>query len=108
MGSSRKKVKRCIECGGSMKLTSLEEKGITFEGYKCEKCNHAIVTIEQMHFYEKAKALKDALPLKRKIVKIGNSLGFTLPITLAKYGLKIGRELEIKILDESNIKITLL
>jgi hypothetical protein len=108
MVSSRKKVKKCIECEGTMQLVSLEENGITFKGYKCNQCNHTIVTLEQMQNYEKAKGLKDALPVKRKIVKIGNSLGFTLPSILAKYGLTIGRELEIKVLDKSNIQITLL
>ncbi|MBI4744546.1 MAG: hypothetical protein HY776_06990 [Actinobacteria bacterium] len=108
MVSSGKKIKKCIECEGDVEITPLVENGIHFEGYKCQKCGHTIVTLDQMQRYEKARDLKKALPTKRKIVKIGNSLGFTLPSNLSKYGLEIGRKLEIRVIDESNIQITFL
>lgn len=106
MDTQRKKElekKRCIECDGVMKLTILKEEGISCQGYKCTKCGHTIVTLDQMRLYNKIRDFEKAVPQKRRIVKIGNSLGFTLPYVLKEYGLEVGKEIEIKIVDSKNL-----
>lgn len=111
MGTQRKKrektKKKCIECSGLMELTLIEEKGIPCNAFKCKDCGHSVVTIEQMREYNHLKDLSQAIPEKRKIIKIGNSLGFTLPISLKKYGFNVGKEIEIKLLDAHNLSIKL-
>lgn len=111
MGTQRKKrkkaEKKCIECSGLMKLTRIEEKGVSCNAFKCLKCDHTVVTIDQMREYNRLKEFANAVPKKRKIVKIGNSLGFTLPVTLKEYGFEVGKDIEIKVLDSHNLAIKL-
>ncbi len=111
MGTQRKKrnktEKKCIECSGLMKLTRIEEKGVSCDAFQCAKCGHTVVTIDQMKEYNRLKEFTNAVPKKRKIVKIGNSLGFTLPVTLKEYGFDVGKDIEIKVLDSHNIAIKL-
>ena len=90
-----------------MKLTRIEEEGVSCHAFKCVKCSHTVVTIDQMRKYNRLKEFANAVPEKRKIVKIGYSLGFTLPVTLKEYGFGVGKDIEIKVLDSHNLAIKL-
>ncbi len=111
MATQRKKrektKKRCIECNGLMGLVQIEEKGIPCNAYRCTNCEHTVVTIEQMREYNRIRDFATAVPEKRKIVKIGNSLGFTLPISLKKFGINVGKEIEVRVIDTHNLSIKL-
>jgi hypothetical protein len=104
---NKKKKKKCIECGSVMELVIFEDDGVSYEGYRCTKCYHEVVTLEQMRAYIKARELKKALPEKRKVVKIGDSFGIILPYSLRAYGLKYGQYVDVSVIDENNIKLTL-
>lgn len=111
MGTQRKKrkktEKKCIECNGLMELIQIEEKDVPCNAFRCKKCGHTVVTIEQMREYNRLKEFASAVPEKRKIVKIGNSLGFTLPVSLKKFGINEGKEIEVKVIDAHNLAIKL-
>ncbi|MEW5749038.1 MAG: hypothetical protein AB1793_09710 [Candidatus Thermoplasmatota archaeon] len=73
-----------------MKLVTLRAERIECEGYRCMRCGNEVVTIEQMRAYGKAVRLRELLPEERKVVRVGNSIGITLPTAVSKFGLVVG------------------
>jgi hypothetical protein len=63
--------------------------------------------MEQLKQYNQLRDIQRVIPERRKIVKIGNSLGITLPNILKDYGLQAGRDVEIKVIDPLNLHIKL-
>ena len=54
------------------------------------------------------KKLQDVLEQqKKRIVKIGNSMGFTLPAELAELGYQVGSHLKLSIKDENSLVISI-
>src|SRR5215813_3469127 len=102
--AKREKAKRCIECGRVMRRATLHEGDIAYEGYECPTCGKVVLTLEQMKAY-RLQVLQKAVSEKRKVVRIGNSLGVTLPAALAKLGVKEGKEVKVTLLDEENIQL---
>ncbi len=76
---------RC-ECGGLFEVKIKVLNKIFTEVMSCNKCRHITFTIEQMKNYTRMKLLHIRFAKERKIIKIGNSLGFTLPKGFAKLG----------------------
>jgi hypothetical protein len=66
-----------------------------------------VLDLQQLKEYNKLRDLRRTVPEKRKIVRIGNSLGITLPPALKHYGLEVGRDVEISVIDLRNLHIKL-
>ena len=74
----------------------------------CGSCQEIIFTIEQSKAYHKLRQIQDELSKEtKKISKIGNSMGITLPIKLKELGFDIGKSLDMRILDSRHIIIEL-
>ncbi|MBI2647222.1 hypothetical protein HYW99_01985, partial [Candidatus Woesearchaeota archaeon] len=82
----------------------LEEKTAKFDHFKteamvCPNCGFITLTKEQADNYVKLKQLHQIIDAERKIIKIGNSMGLTLPDRLQDFGAKIGKKVKIEALD---------
>ena len=51
----------------------------------CPKCNFTTLTKEQAEKFVKLKQLHQIIDAKRKIIKIGNSMGLTFPDRLEEF-----------------------
>ena len=102
----KKKIK--CDCG-----EFLVEKCIIFNKFEtkamvCPKCNFTTLTKEQAERYAKLKQLHQIVDAERKIIKIGNSMGLTLPDSLQDFGAKVGKKVKIEALSPKSFKIELL
>lgn len=97
------KVKRCIECSGAMELATVLIGELPAEGYRCQECGHEVLTLAQMKEHERRRDLARAFAKPRKVVKVGNSVGLTLPKEL----FRVGQELTIEVLDGNSLRIEL-
>lgn len=78
------------------------------EAMVCPKCNFTTLTKEQAKKYAKLKQLHQLIDAKRKIIKVGNSMGLTLPDRLRDFGAKVGKEVKIEALSPKSFKVELL
>ncbi|MDQ7822807.1 MAG: AbrB/MazE/SpoVT family DNA-binding domain-containing protein [Candidatus Eremiobacteraeota bacterium] len=104
-GENKAKEVRCIECRIPMMSALIEHEGIAFEGCRCPQCGHTVLTLDQLRQHNRLRDMRRLLPEKRKIVKIGNSLGITLPGFLKEYGLQAGREVELEVIDAVTLQV---
>ena len=80
----------CIDCRIAMKKAYDNYKGLKFEILQCPKCKQGIFTQD---LARKAMIKLEAQQLKKeykkKPIKIGNSLGFTIPKRIVEiFGIK--------------------
>ena len=100
---------RKIECDCGEILIEKKTKFGDFEteAMVCPKCSFTTLTKEQAEKYAKLKQLHQIIDAERKIVKIGNSMGFTLPDKLQDFGAKIGRKVKTEAIDSKSFKVEL-
>ncbi|MBS3128469.1 hypothetical protein J4410_04960 [Candidatus Woesearchaeota archaeon] len=101
-----KKRKIKCDCGGIFveKQTQLDD-GIVTKAMICDKCDYTTLTTEQAKKYVKLKELHEIIDAKRKIIKIGNSMGLTLPDKLHSFGAKVGKTIKTEALTENSFKV---
>ena len=92
-------------CGGFLeeKITSLD--GIKTEAMVCSKCDFTTLTKEQARKYVKLKQLHQIIDAERKIIKIGNSMGITLPDQLRDFGVTVGKKIKTEALTSNSFKV---
>lgn len=100
------------ECGGKYQEVEKEFEGIKCPVMACPKCDDVVFTIEQSkryHFLKKVEEVRREIKKtrKRKISKLGNSMGILLPTQLKDLGFEIGRGFDIQLIDENTIVIAL-
>ena len=78
------------------------------EAMVCPRCNFTTLTKEQAEKYAKLKQLHQIIDAERKIIKIGNSMGLTLPDRLQDFGAKVGKKVKIEALSSKSFKIELI
>ena len=95
------------DCGGYLgeKITVLDT--VKTKAMVCSKCGFAALTKEQAQRYAKLKQLHQIIDAERKITRIGNSMGLTLPEELQEFGVKIGKKVRIQALDSKSFKVEL-
>ena len=90
----------------------LVEKRTKFDDFEtqamvCPKCSFTTLTKEQAEKYVKLKQLHQIMDAERKIIKIGNSMGLTLPEGLQEFGAKVGKKVKIEALSLISFKVEL-
>ena len=106
MGSKRKSMK--CECGGLFQEELKEIQGIYSEVMVCSSCDEIIFTLEQSRKFHKLKSIQEALVKEaRKIGKVGNSMGITLPVKLKELGFDVGEAFDLKLIDANKLLIEL-
>ena len=91
----------------------LVEKKINFDHFEteamvCPKCNFLTLTKEQAKKYAKLRQLHQLIDAERKIIKVGNSMGFTLPDGLKDFGAKVGKKVKVEALDSRSFRVEFL
>ena len=91
----KKRQLKC-NCGGTFEEKELEIDNLFVIAEKCSKCGEIIFSQKQAEEFLRLKELQDIVTGKRNIIKIGNSMGITLPEKLREFGVKVGSKVKIK------------
>lgn len=94
---------RC-DCGTFMVEKETDNEGIISPATLCPKCGYKTFTLEQAKEYVKLRKMHDVIDEERKIIKIGNSKGITLPKELR---LKVGQKVKTEALTSNSFKVIL-
>ena len=82
-------IKKCIECDGEVKKSSIVKKGIVLEAWECQKCGEKYIPSREMSRYEILTGRRKTHV--RKVGPIGASLKITIPKDIAeKFGIGEG------------------
>ncbi len=103
MEAERKLRMRC-DCG------SFFEEGIIKKKFEypimvCPKCNHRVFTVSQAKQYVRLERLYEMLKRKRKVIRIGNALGVTLPKVVDEFGIKEGMFVSFQAMGKKALKL---
>lgn len=93
------------DCGTFLERRSTDFNSINTDAMVCPSCNFTTFTKKQAEEYVKLKKLHEIVDSEKKVIKIGNSMGITLPDRLKEFGIKLGRKIKIKALSKNSIKI---
>src|SRR3989338_4595412 len=93
------------DCGGYMEEKIASFDNIKTEAMVCPRCNFITLTKEQAEEYVRLKQLHQIVDAERKIIKIGNSMGLTLPDKLQDFGIKIGAKVKTTATSSNSFKV---
>ncbi len=96
------------DCGEFLVEKRTKFDDLETEAMVCPKCNFITLTKEQVERYVKLKQLHKIIDAERKIIKIGNSMGLTLPESLRDFGAKVGKKVSIEALTTRSFKVELM
>jgi len=102
-----KKRKIKCDCGEYLLEKTTMFDSFEAEAMVCPKCGFTTLTKEQAERFVRLKELHQIIDAERKIIKIGNSMGFTLPNRLQDFGAKVGKKIKTKALTSSSFEVQL-
>ena len=97
---------RC-DCGTVMEAKQARFEGFDTEAMVCPNCGFTTLTKEQAEKYAKLRQLHQIIDAERKIIRIGNSMGFTLPDSLKDFGVRVGKKVKTQALGVNSFKVEL-
>jgi len=97
---------RC-DCGQTLKEKEVRIESISTPALVCPNCKFQTLTIEQAKKFQKRLELHKAIDQQKQIIRIGNSMGITLPEKLRDFGLKVGQKVKLEAIDERSFKVEL-
>ncbi len=83
------------DCGETLVSAQKEFDGLICKAMVCPGCEFTTLTKEQAEWLLRLKKLKSILSKERKVIKIGNSIGLTLPDKIKEMGVYIGQKVKI-------------
>lgn len=95
---------RC-DCGAVLREEKTRMGEIETEAMVCPQCHFTTLTKQQAEKYVVLKQLHQIIDAERKIIKIGNSMGLTLPDQLRTFGLKEGKRVRMEALSPTSFKV---
>ncbi|MFH0798105.1 MAG: hypothetical protein V1906_01700 [Candidatus Woesearchaeota archaeon] len=101
-----KKRKLTCDCGNILVETEKDFDGVISEAMVCPKCHFTTLTKDQFEKLIELKKLHEVIDKERRIIKIGNSLGITLPESLRDFGITVGKKVKIEALTRRSLKIS--
>ncbi len=96
------------DCGGVLTEQLTELDGFKTEAMVCPECGFVTLTKEQAQKYAKLKQMHRILDAERTIIRIGNSMGLTLPDELSQFGAKVGKKIRTEALGPKTFKVELI
>ena len=96
------------DCGEFLIEGKIKFGDFETEAMVCPNCNFTTLTREQAEKYAKLRQLHQIIDAERKIIKIGNSMGFTLPENLQNFGIKVGKKVKIEAISPKSFKVELM
>ena len=103
--AKQRKIK--CDCGEILVEKKVKLEDFYTEAMVCPSCNFTTLTKEQAKKYAGLRQMHHIIDAKRKIIKIGNSMGLTLPEKLQVFGICIGKEVRIEALSAKSFKVEL-
>ena len=97
---------RC-DCGDILTEKKTKFEHFETEAMVCPKCNFTTLTKEQGEKYARFRQLHQTIDAERKIIKIGNSMGFILPNRLQDFGAKVGKKVKTEAIGPNSFKVEL-
>lgn len=95
------------DCGGMLVEKTAVFGTLETKALVCNKCGFTTLTKKQAEKYVKLKQLHQIVDAERKIIKIGNSMGITLPDQLQAFGAKIGGKIKTTALNDKAFSVEL-
>lgn len=103
---AKERTLRC-DCGTLMEARQTRFEGFETEAIVCPKCGFTTLTKKQAEGYARLRQLHQIIDSERKIIRIGNSMGFTLPDSLRDFGIKVGKRVRTEALSADSFKVEL-
>ncbi len=104
MATERKIV---CDCGAAMEAREARFEDFFTEAIVCPSCGFTTLTKEQAQKYARLREFHQAIDAERKIIRIGNSMGLTLPERLKDFGVKVGKKVRTEALGVNSFKVEL-
>ena len=98
---------RC-DCGNYMQAKNAAFEGFETAAMVCSTCGFTTLTSEQAKKYVRLRQLHQIIDSERKVIKVGNSMGITLPEQLKCFGVKIGAKVRTEALSSKSFKVELI
>ena len=102
-----KKWKVRCDCGKYFEEKKVSLQRIMTKAEVCPGCHKITLTHRQAKEYVRLLNLHDIIDSQKKVIKIGNSMGITLPDALRTFGVTVGKKLKIEAIDSKSFKVTL-
>ncbi|MBI4141214.1 AbrB/MazE/SpoVT family DNA-binding domain-containing protein [Candidatus Woesearchaeota archaeon] len=95
------------DCGRFLEEKETRIEHIITGALVCPNCGFTTLTKEQAKMFQKRLELHNAVDQEKQIIKIGNSMGITLPEKLRDFGIKIGNKVKLEAINERSFKVEL-
>ncbi len=93
------------DCGTLLKEQTTSIDGVETQALMCPKCGFTTLTKDQAKNFVKLKQLHTIIDAERRIIKIGNSMGITLPDHLKEYGAEVGKTVKTRAVSPTSFLI---
>lgn len=103
--AEQRKIK--CDCGKTLEEKETIVEHICTAALVCPNCGFTTLTKEQARIFQKRLELHSAVDQEKQIIKIGNSMGITLPEKLRDFGLRIGQKVRLEAINERSFKVDL-
>jgi hypothetical protein len=103
-----KERKITCDCGGILSVQKTRFEDVETEAMVCNKCAFTTLTKEQAQQFVRLKQMHQIMDSERKIIKIGNSMGLTLPDRLQEFGAHVGKKVKTSALGPNSFKVEIL
>ena len=95
---------RC-NCGGKIEESRTLVEGFLIDAMVCNKCGEVTLSPDSAKQLLRLRAEAERIDSERKIVRIGNSIGVTLPPEAETIGFREGTSVDIHLIADSQIVI---
>lgn len=92
-------------CGTILQEKETKIEHILTRALVCSSCGFITLTKEHAKEFQRRVQLHQAFDQERQVIKIGNSMGITLPERLSEYGISVGKKVRIEAVDERSFKV---
>ena len=100
-----KERKITCDCGSILKERKILLDHFETEAMVCPNCHFTNLTKEQAETYARLKLFHQLIDAERKIIKVGNSMGITLPEKLQGFGIFIGKKIRTEAITQNSFKV---
>ena len=102
------KRKIICDCGGHLEEKEVEIEHIFTHALVCPKCGFITLTKEQAKEFRERLEFHRAIDQEKKVIRIGNSMGITLPEKLKDFGITAGSKVKIEAIDQKSFKVEII
>ncbi len=95
------------DCGHYLGEKEAELDHIVTIAMVCPNCGFTTLTKEQAKEFSKRLEFHRAVDQEKRVIKVGNSMGITLPEKLRDFGVVVGKKVKIEAIDRKSFKVEL-